>query len=405
MMKFRATMKSWLVLLVLFSSAAFSQVTLVSPEEGQRAVKDLSAGPPGAEKTARPSPATSIPAARPRRGTILPENFAGWAGTAAVTFGPYNAATLAGDAAPILMEYGYVGAERRKFTKNGQTLTVEALRLKDASGSYGLFTFYRGQDWTTRETTTEQLAWRGTDFLLRREEVLVRSSLQGDSPNARLSLADLRELAAGLETLGGGSLPTLLLYLPQRGVLPESRKYILGPVAFARLAPEIPSELVDFEMGAEANLARYQFPGRPPLTLLLLSYPITQLAASKVKAWQGSLAESGDSLAPPLYVRRVGPLVALVLGAKEKRQADQLLNRISYTADVVWNEPVVEEVDASSLAKLILNIFVLIGALLAFALMAGLGFGFLRVLLKQRYPGRFFDRSEETEIIRLNISY
>ena len=397
-------MKSWLVLLVLFSSAAFSpasrQVTLVPPEEGQRALKGLPATP----KTASPPPAGSTATAGPRRGTILPDNFAGWVGTAPETFGPYNAATLAGDAAPILLEYGYVGAERRKFTKSGQTLSVEALRLKDASGNYGLFTYYREQDWTIRESGTEQLAWRGTDFLLRKEEVLVRASLRGDSPHARLSVGDLGELAAGLETLGGGPLPTLKLYLPQRGVLPASRKYILGPVVFARLAPEIPSELVDFEMGAEATLARYQFPGKPPLTLLLLSYPITQVAASKMRAWQGAPVESGEAAATPLYARRVGPLLAFVLGATEKSQADQLLNRISYTADVVWNEPV-GKVDASTFAKLILNVFALIGALLAFALIAGLGFGFLRALLQSRYPGRFFDRPEETEIIRLNINY
>ena len=395
-------MKSWHVLLFLFSSTVFSQVTLVSPEEGRRALKELPAAPPAAAKTASRPPASSTPTTGPKRGTILPDTFAGWAGTAARTFGRYSAATLAGDEAPILVEYGYVGAERRQFTKESQTLSVEAVRLKDASGSYGLFTLYRGQDWTTRETGTEQLAWRGTDFLLRKEEVLVRASLQGRSSNARLSVAELRELAAGLETLGGGPLPPLRLYLPERGVLPESRKYILGPVALARLAPEIPAKLVDFEMGAEANLARYQFPGKPPLTLLLLSYPIAQLAASKMKAWQDLPAESSDSVAQQLYARRVGPLVGFVLGATEKSQADQLLNRISYTADVVWNEPV-EEVTASDLAQLILNIIALIGALLAFALIAGLGFGFLRALLTQRYPGRFF--AEETEIIRLNISH
>ena len=398
-----AVMKSWHVLLFLFSSTVFGQITLVSPEEGRRALKELPAAPPAAAKPASRPPASSTPTG-PKRGTILPDTFAGWAGTAARTFGRYSAATLAGDEAPILVEYGYVGAERRQFTKESQTLSVEAVRLKDASGSYGLFTLYRGQDWTTRETGTEQLAWRGTDFLLRKEEVLVRASLRGRSSNVRLSVAELRELAAGLETLGGGPLPTLRLYLPERGVLPESRKYILGPVALARLAPEIPSELVDFEMGAEANLALYQFPGKPPLTLLLLSYPIAQLAASKMKAWQDLPAGSSDSVAQQLYARRVGPLVGFVLGATEKSQADQLLNRISYTSDVAWNEPV-EEVTASDLAQLILNIIALIGALLAFALIAGLGFGFLRVLLKQRYPGRFFDRLEETEIIRLNISH
>ena len=156
-------------------------------------------------------------------------------------------------------------------------------------------------------------------------------------------------------------------------------------------------------MGAEANLARYQFSGKPPLTLLLLSYPTPQLAASKVKAWQGSSAASSGSVGPR-YARRIGPLVAFVLGATEKSQADQLLNRISYTADLVWNEPV-EESSEPTLAELILNTMTLIGALFAFALLAGLGFGLLRALLKRHYPGRFFDRPEEMEIIRLNINY
>ena len=184
-------------------------------------MKDLPDAPPAAAKTARQPPAPSTPEVRPRRGTILPENFAGWTGKAAETFGPYNAATLAGGDAPILVEYGYAGAERRKFTKRGQVLSVEALRLKDASGSYGLFTYYRGQDWTTQETGREQLAWHGGDFLLRKQEVLVRASVQGGSPGAQLSVADLRELADGLETSGGGPLPTLPLYFPPGGSAPQ----------------------------------------------------------------------------------------------------------------------------------------------------------------------------------------
>ena len=38
------------------------------------------------------------------------------------------------------------------------------------------------------------------------------------------------------------------------------------------------------------------------------------------------------------------------------------------------------------------------------ALVSGLLFGLLRVLLKRKYPGTVFDRSEEVEFIRLNLS-
>jgi hypothetical protein len=35
---------------------------------------------------------------------------------------------------------------------------------------------------------------------------------------------------------------------------------------------------------------------------------------------------------------------------------------------------------------------------------AGLAFGGLRVLIKRRYPGRFFDRPENVEFISLHLS-
>ena len=82
-----------------------------------------------------------------------------------------------------------------------------------------------------------------------------------------------------------------------------------------------------------------------------------------------------------------------------------MLESVSYQAQITWHERVTPSDDAQSWARFLLSSFMLIGALFLFALITGLGFGFLRVLLKRRYPNRFFDRPEETEIIRLNINY
>ena len=223
---FPVVLVSLVLLRALWCTTAPGQVTLVSPEEGRRAIKNLPPAPPRAVSPAVPAPppaAALVSAARPARATILPERFGGWIGGPTQTFSPFNAATFSGEVAPVLVEYGYSGGERRRYSRGAQTLEMDALRLKDSSGSYGLYTFYRGEDWETRDNGREQIAFRGGELLLRKEEVLVRASLSGGSPGARLNDADLRELISQLETNGGGPLPTLPLYLPQNGLLRKSR--------------------------------------------------------------------------------------------------------------------------------------------------------------------------------------
>lgn len=391
-------MRYRLVLLLFLSSAAFCQVTLISPEEGKRALKNL---PPQPAKPATAAPAT--PASRAKPAGILPDSFNGWAGVSKQVFGPYSAATLAGDLAPFLVEYGYVGGERRQFQKDHQTLAVDALRMKDSSGSYGFFTFSRGEGWTTSEAGQGQIARQRRELLARKGDVVIRASLPEGSRIPQLSDDDVHELLAQLGTQGGGPLPTLPQHLPARGLVRNSSTYIMGPAVFDRLVKNFPSVLIDFDMGAEAELARYEPPGSAPVKLLLLSYPTPQMAAAKLKEWKQTPPIPGDA-AGPLYSRRAGPLLAFVLGGSQS-EADGLLSSVSYEAQVTWNQRVERPDDALTFARLILNIFLLIGVLLLFALAAGLGFGLLRVVLQRRYPNRFFDRLEETEIIQLNINY
>lgn len=389
---------------LLFASLSAAQVTLISPEEGRRALKNMPPAPPAASKRApgaQPQPATT-PTARPRRGTMLPDRFGGWTAAApAELYGPYNAASLSPSDGPVLVEYGFAGAERRRFSNNGQTMTVEAFRMKDSSGSYGLYTFYRGENWEAKDAGGERTALHGPEALVHKDEVLVRASLDS---GAAFPEADLRALAAEVESKGGGPLPTLPSYLPDKGLVPKSSRYILGPRALARLVPEVPLGLVDFNLDAEVDVARYQLPGQPPANLLLLSYPTPQIAAAKIKGL-GDLPLNTDSSNALIYSRRSGPLLAFVIGAADQKHANALLDRVEYSGDIIWNERV-EKMDAPTFAKLILNILLLAGAWLVFALVAGLLFGAIRVLVKRRYPNqRVFDRPEESEVIRLNINY
>jgi hypothetical protein len=79
-----------------------------------------------------------------------------------------------------------------------------------------------------------------------------------------------------------------------------------------------------------------------------------------------------------------------------------MLGLISYEADVTWNENTYLT-KRDNLANLLFNVIVLCGILVGLALVAGVGFGGLRILLKRLFPGRVFDRPEETEIISLHL--
>jgi len=373
------------IVFLFFSALALGQVKLVSPEEGRRALEQLPPSPPPAVQPAR-------------KQFMLPDGFAGWTAGPRQLFGPYNAATVAGSDAPLLVEYGYAAAERREFRKQGQALHLDAFRMKDSSGSYGLFTFYRDETWQAGGAAGAQFARRGGELLLRKQEVLVRSA------NAPLNENDLRQLAGQLGVSGGGFLPTLPGYLPGKGLLSNSGRYIMGPVAFDRLVKNFPPVLIDFDLGAEAELARYASRDGRPVELLLVSYPTPQMAAAKLKEWkQAPNAPGSDPASIPS--RRVGPLLALAIHPADTGAADRLLSAVAYESEVTWNERVPKVDEARSWARFLLNVFLLIGMLFLFAVTAGLGLGLLRVVLQRRYPNRFFDRPEETEIIRLNINY
>jgi len=100
--------------------------------------------------------------------------------------------------------------------------------------------------------------------------------------------------------------------------------------------------------------------------------------------------------------RRTGPIIVVESGATGTSDARTLLNSENYEAEVRWNE-------ATSISKrdnvgnLLLAVFGLIGILLVFALLFGLFFGGIRVLLTRYFPGTMLDLPENVEILQLHI--
>jgi len=326
----------------------------------------------------------------------LPESFHSWESRSVRVIAAPQLASAAGNDAAVIREYGFVSAERREFTRQDSRLAVTLWRMQDATGSFGLFTFYRQTGMTAGNA--EDLVAMGPNLLL-----LQRGPYVLEARGATLSLDDVPALVANLPATGGREhlLPVLPAYLPEEDIRPQSQKFLIGPAAFGRLEQRVPASAIGFEAGAEALLAEYSI-GGSRARLLLISYPTPQFAASKLRALRDLPAVRRGEDAGNMAVRRTGSLIAFVLDAPELKAAEQLLGRVRYDMNVTWNEYVPGPRD--NVADLMLTVFGLAGFVLLFAFVAGLAFGGVRVLAKRFIPIPIFDRPSQMEVIRLNLT-
>lgn len=324
---------------------------------------------------------------------VLPRTFNGWQQTSSsIKSGSDPAAIDPADAA-VLKEYGFAGFETAEYTRYGRTMQVKAARFHDASGAYGAFTYYL-QPQMQKEDIGDQGASNNKRILFYRGNILVDASLE---QLTAMSAEDLRALAASLPkpTAASSALPALPGDLPKQSLIPQTARYIMGPVALDRLGVPLPSALIDFSMSPEVEFAQYRS-SNGDASLTLINYPTPQIAGERLKSMQSA------GLPSAFYFRRSGPLVAAVSGSIPQSEAESLLASVNYDADVTWNQATKPNPkdDPYSLA---LSLVLLIVFVLGVALIFGFAFGGVRLVTKKFFPNRVFDRPEDVEIIQLNL--
>ena len=338
---------------------------------------------------------------------ILPPQFGGWEmqGNPQTSTDPAVADATNG---AVLKEYRFSDLASATYTReDGRTLKIRAARFADASGAFGAYTFYLQPD-MTKEQIGDQGASLGDRVLFYRGHVLVDAHFSKESP---MSGAELRELAGTLPHPNGSSanLPSFIQFLPRRDYIANTQKYAMGPAALAALAPPVPADFVDFGASAEVSLARYST-SSGEATLMLISYPTPQLAAEHMRridaAHQLAQPQSGISaigVSGTFFDKRTGPIVAIATGGVSDSDAKSLLGRVNYEANVTWNTPT-DSAQVRDLYMLILNIVVLCAILAGLAIVAGVAFGGIRILMKRLYPDKIFDRPEQMEFISLHLT-
>jgi hypothetical protein len=322
---------------------------------------------------------------------FLPTSFNGWQKQAPTTSSDPAAVDKAD--ADVLKEYGFSSVEQATYTRGDRKMQVKAASFNDASGALGAYSYYVLPQ-MQKEDIPDRAASNNSRVLFFRGNILVDVTL--DRVTA-MSAGDLRALSDALPHPHGGSsvLPPLANSLPPSYV-PNSARYIVGPVALERLGVPIPPALIDFSKGAEVEFAQYRKYGVDE-NLTVISYPTPQIAAERMNAMKAASIPNG-----PFEFKKSGPLLAIVNGHFAKEDADALLASMNYDAEVTWNQATRQN-PKDNIGNLIVGVFTLIGLLVLVGVVLGLAFGGVRVMAKKLFPNRVFDRPEDVEIIRLNL--
>ncbi len=327
----------------------------------------------------------------------LPEKFGNWQGSPlkAITDGDLSA--TAGEDAAIFREYGFVSGEQREYIRGDEKLTATLWKMKDATGSLGIFTFFNGPGRKAEKVAEDVVStgngslylWRGAYLLEARGPEIARDDLP--VLTADIPATDDREAI----------LPTLPSFFPVDNLIPLTRKFVIGPLGLGRVLTELPAAKLGLEHGTEAAVAKYSLRDKTA-TVLLILYPTPQLAAKKFSEFLDLPEISGGTGSSQVLIQRKGSLVAFVIGAPSPTEATRLLDHVDYETSLMWNE--FTEPGGRNVGNLVLAVFALAGTVIAFALVAGVAFGGFRVFAKKYIPYPIFDRPSDAEITKLHLN-
>ena len=328
--------------------------------------------------------------------SILPKSLAGWTDSgapAAETFPERSQAQVLG-------EYGFVSFDSHSYARGADSLQAAVYKMKDPSGAYGLYSYLRTPDMSRVDLTEHST--------MSNERVLALAGnlvLDVRGHDLAKSQAELKALVASIGPQAEeGLLPTLSERLPQQNMVQRSDRYILGPQTLNQVFPGNLGSSMGFATGAEAEIAHYHI-GSNDVALLIADYPTPQLASQKLAELQKKFNVNDANAAggsPVLFAKRSLTLLAIVSGAATEAEADKVLDQVHSGTELTWNEPTFQFKEPS-IEAMILGTIIGAGTICMFAVIAGVSFGGLRLIVKRLWPGKVFDSTKHLEVLQLGL--
>jgi len=261
-------------------------------------------------------------------------------------------------------------------------LNVQSYKFKDLTGALAAWQSMRSSD--ARPCDLAPICSKaGNDLLISSANYVLR--LAGPTPTK----AEIGAIVDSLPDRHETSLPAILTFLPQTGLVPNSTRYVLGPESLKAFAPELSETKPGFEQGAEAQVAAYKLGNASLAHLALFYYPTPEMAR---------LHATDFKLHAGQYVKRSGVLVAVIFGPVANDAADTLLSRVSYEAKITWND-IPPPNPIKPLYQLLWNIIYLSVILSCLCITAGLIYAGMRL-----YRRRYGNLDSEEAMTTLNLS-
>jgi hypothetical protein len=325
----------------------------------------------------------------------LPTEVSGWTETAGVAPVP---ALPSGS--PVLTEYGWRSTESASYGNASRGIDVVLFVMADPSGAYGLYSYLRTPDLARANLTDHSSMSGGRALVLAGNLVL---DIHGQDLGK--SEPQLRALVASVEAKAhDGTLPMLGQFLPQKNRIDRTDRYVLGPETLNQLFPGGLGDSLGFQSRAEAELAHYRLGGHDA-TLLIVDFPTDQLASRQLAVLEQSFhvnSANQVSGSPTLFAKRSATLLAIVAGASSQAEANALLDQVELETDRSWNEPTFQFKEPS-IGMMIVGSIIGAGTICMFALIAGISFGGLRLVVKRVMPGKVFDTKNHLQVLQLGL--
>ncbi len=284
-------------------------------------------------------------------------------------------------------EYGLQESEQAPYTDpaTNKSFTITAWRFSDSTGSFAAWNAIRPAD--VHKFEVDGMGVETPDGPNSAQYIAVGNFLfifRGLKP----SKEELGHVFLTAPHYSNAQLPTLPRYMPS-GAIANSERYILGPESLAKYAPVIPSSTAAFHFSSEAEAADYLPPkGKGKTTIVVFNFPAIEMAQKQYPMFEAI---------PGAVAKRTGPLVAVALHPATPDEAERLLAQVKYQAEVTLAEhpPTLKD----NPANLFLNIVILCGVLIAFCIVSGLVFGFIRHAWRRKGSA-----SDADEMISLHLT-
>jgi hypothetical protein len=265
----------------------------------------------------------------------------------------------------LLDEFGLEATEQAEYKSDAKHFTATAWRFRDSTGAMAFFEAHRPSGATPANVIKLSIATSDGSIFAYGNYVF---QFTGSIPLQ----ADLQPVYAQLPKLEQSPLPALMGFLPTASLIPNSERYVLGPVSLDRFEPRIPPSVAAFHLGAEATLAKYKS-AKGPLSLAIFNYPTPNMARERLLEFQKI---------PGAMVKRAGPLVAVTIDPPDLDSAERLLAQVRYETNLTWSQKVPTN-EVKGFARTLINIFVLAGIILGMCLVAGIAFGGFKILARK----------------------